>query len=340
MLKLLRKTIFLLLFISLGLTMEACVYEDEPTSENSRYTINIRNYLNNFENIHPKVLYFDNTWGGYFYWMAYTPYPLGSTDDENPCIAVSQDGINWTTPKGLKNPLAGTPPTGYNSDTHLVYDAKNDRLECWWREYDRTDKSDLICRRVSANGVDWSEKEIMIPGDASKGMRMSPTVWIKDGKYKLVYSNGSKLYLTTTEASKPGENWSDPVEVPVDWGELRAWHQDLILDENGDWEMIVCAYTPGNNNNSADLYYVKVASDFSWSTDPVLILRRSENPDDFDHRSIYRSSIVKIKDIYWVYYSAIDEKWSRHMSLLKGPSILELQGLRDEDCDVNYLQIP
>ncbi len=43
--------------------------------------------------------------------MAYTPYPLGDTDAENPCIAASDDGLHWYAPANI-NPLALTPPTG------------------------------------------------------------------------------------------------------------------------------------------------------------------------------------------------------------------------------------
>lgn len=64
--------------------------------------------------------------------MAYTPYPSGSTQHENPCIATSNDLRKWVVPVGLTNPLAFAPENGYNSDTHLVYRPDLDRLEVWW----------------------------------------------------------------------------------------------------------------------------------------------------------------------------------------------------------------
>ena len=56
---------------------------------------------------HPSVLYFENGWNGYKYWMAETPFSPQSKpyEDRNECpsIHVSNDGINWT--EIIKNPI-------------------------------------------------------------------------------------------------------------------------------------------------------------------------------------------------------------------------------------------
>lgn len=319
--------------MTLLVTASSCAIMEEPASStNSLYTLHFKNYLGNTENIHPKVLYFPEKWNGYKFWMAYTPYPKGDIDAENPCIAVSNDGIMWEIPEGLSNPLAYAPKGGYNSDTHLVYDAKHNRLECWWREFDIDSGSDAIVRRISPDGVHWDPKVTLIPFDKSKGMRLSPTVWIQDGKYHMIYSHGSLLKYIHTDIEDVATMWSDPVDLPIDWDILNAWHHDMTIDENGDWELIVCAYERWvGNNNSADLYYVKVKSDLSEATKPELILQRGPEKDDFDHRSIYRSSILKVNGLYYIYYSAIAEDWSRHMALLRGPSIFNLKGLEEQD---------
>ena len=85
---------------------------------------------------HPSVLFISQKWNGYRYWMAETPYPLGNNGDwnglkpyrarwENPCIHVSNDGINWQTPPKGSNPIddlsdADIEHQNYYSDTHLV----------------------------------------------------------------------------------------------------------------------------------------------------------------------------------------------------------------------------
>ncbi|MCH5217392.1 MAG: hypothetical protein J1F07_02380 [Muribaculaceae bacterium] len=325
-----KKLLSILSAILFAATFTACVNDQPATSDNSPMTIDVNNYMQNTQNIHPKVLYFPEGWHGYRFWMAYTPYPNGAVDCENPCIAASHDGLNWEDPKGLSNPLATAPEGGYNSDTHLVYDAAHDRLECWWRKYNIATTSDAICRRVSGNGIDWEPEELLL--DWQTDNRLSPTVWIEDGKYRMIYSNGRFLYHISTPVGKEKKEWSEPEKLPVDWGNLAAWHQDLITDENGDLEIVVCCYVVGEgNNNAADLYYVKVKGDLTEATAPAMILHRGENEEDFDWRSIYRSSIVKVDGEYYIYYSCIGKNWERHMSLLRGPSPFELRGLTRDD---------
>ena len=311
------------------------IYEYPRVSVNSQYTLDIKNYLGNTQNIHPKVLYFEDGWNGYKFWMAYTPYPHGKTNAENPCIAVSDNGIDWITPIGLYNPLATVPKKGYNSDTHLVYDEKKDCLECWWREYDETSNSDRICRRISADGIRWSDREIILPVNSAQRARMSPAVWIEEGLYKMVFSDGARLYYISAPVGAESGVWSDPVMLPVDRGDLRLWHHDVIIDDDGDWELVICAYPPEGTNNSADLYYVRMSPDLTEPAAPHLILHRSNNKDDFDYRSIYRSSIVKVEDEYFLYYSAIDNNWRRYMAMLRGPSVFELRSLTEEEMNCN-----
>ena len=298
---------------------------------NGKFPLLFNNYLGNAENIHPKVLYFENGWKGYEFWMAYTPYPKGQTSMENPCIAVSHDGFSWFEPVEGINPLYPCPENGYNSDTHLVYDSENDCLEIWWRPYDRETRTDRFCRRITYDGITWTEPEITLPSAKSDEMRLSPAVHIENDEYVLVYRGDSRsLKVVRADRDDPELKWSEPKTLPVDWGDLTPWHQDLIVDEDGNWELVVCCYTPGNNSNSADLYYVKLNPESDEPASPRLILSRGEE-GDFDSRSIYRSSIVKVDGKYYIYYSAIDADWNRAMSLLIGDSIESLEGYVPSD---------
>lgn len=300
-------------------------------SSNSDDILRIENYLGNYENIHPKVLYFEEGWNGYEYWMAYTPYPLGEVNAENPCIAVSHDGFIWKVPAGMGNPLAFAPEEGYNSDTHLVYNPKTNLLECWWRVYNIPNEYDAICRRVSSNGTEWEEMEVILPFNKSQTARLSPTVWIENDIYRMIFSDGQKLCEIHCSLSSDTPEWSSPAILPINLGKLRAWHQDLIVNEEGNLEMVVNLITPGGTNNTTDLYYIEVKGDLSEASDPVMILKKGEDETDFDHRSIYRSSIVKTSDEYRLYYSCIDQGWHRYMSLMRGPSIFEMKGLTEDD---------
>jgi len=69
--------------------------------------ISIPSYEGSGEVTHPKVLYFENGYNGYKYWMVNTPYPKNDAYYENPSIVVSNNGIDWIQPKGIKNPVSG-----------------------------------------------------------------------------------------------------------------------------------------------------------------------------------------------------------------------------------------
>lgn len=293
--------------------------------------LNLINYLGNTENIHPKVLYFKDGWNGYSFWMAYTPYPLGDINAENPCIAVSNDGINWGIPLGLVNPLAETPDHGYNSDTHLVYNPKTDSIECWWREVDTSDKDiDAFYKRVSKDGVVWTDKEVVYNFDPDNRCRLSPAVCIVDEMYYMVISDCVNLYyLWGKSIPEGGIEWSKPqmLEVPFVDNKLNLWHQDMIIDNDYNVEMIVCAFdrSKNENNNSADLYMLEYnLKDVSSISDLKLIKSRSPYLHSITNRSIYRSSLVKINDMYMVYISSIDNNWHRHLMIATGHSLLQL----------------
>lgn len=301
----------------------SCIYEEPPLTLNPDKTIIcFDNYLGNIQNIHPKVLYFEDGWNGYEFWMAYTPYPRGNPKHENPCIAASHDGENWETPAGLSNPLAYVPEDGYNSDTHLVYDAETDRLECWWRPYERSLQADALLRRVSYDGISWGEVETMLPFGDRNDMRMSHSVWIQDDKYKSVYSNGfDLLYIEAPKGDGP-LSWSAPQPLPIDYGGLGFWHHDVILDPAGDWEIVACADDRTSQNRpDYDLYYTKLKADWSSATQPVLILERGTQKEEIDSKSMYRPSIVRVGEEYFVYFSCISQLDKRCTGLIRFPSL-------------------
>ena len=97
---------------------------------------------------------------GYKHWGAFTPFYKieGHTNDytENPCIMASNDGVNWTVPDGVTNPLFGPPTEGYYADTSLVWDGA--KLYLFWQHYG-TGASGTISetfRSESTDGIHWS----------------------------------------------------------------------------------------------------------------------------------------------------------------------------------------
>lgn len=108
------------------------------------------------EIVHPSVLHFPGRWNGWAYWMAYTPYNNGDAQYENPCIAVSNDGTNWSTPAGLTNPLDPDPGApAYHSDTNISM-LTDGRMLLIWRLRDGSNTH--LLASTSRNGVTWTPK--------------------------------------------------------------------------------------------------------------------------------------------------------------------------------------
>ena len=278
-------------------------------------SIHLVNYLGNSQNIHPKVLYFPDGWCGYNFWMAYTPYPEGKTNCENPCIAVSDDGISWDAPLGLQNPLATAPKGGYNSDTHLVFNDTEGSLECWWRVYDIKTKTDRVVRRISTDGFTWSDTEEVMPPSQVHN-RLSPAIVIRDGHYVMLYSDGARMFMCNSTVEAPGIAWDEPVRVDCNYDGLNVWHQDFIMRDDNRATVVACCYGNGGNNNTADLYQLELNLDNATATTPQLLMARGKSPQSITFRSIYRSSIVNVDGTDYLYYSSIDRDWHRHLDLI------------------------
>ena len=54
---------------------------------------------------HPSILFFENGYNKYRFWMVFTPYDNNNVQLENPCIVVSNDGIHFEKLKGSNDPL-------------------------------------------------------------------------------------------------------------------------------------------------------------------------------------------------------------------------------------------
>lgn len=310
---------------SIGSQTDTIAYINK--SPNASEILNFNNYRNNTENIHPKVLYFEKGWRGYKFWMAYTPYPNGESEFENPCIAVSNDGINWSTPIGFNtNPLDFSFENGYNSDTHLVYREDLDIIECWYRPYKYKERKAGLFRRTSHDGINWAPRETMI--DFNGIQMLSPAVNFENGKYKIWYCyDGEVRYIESKDSS--GKSWPEKFQViEFDWSKFYAWHMDVIKSGT-EYEMIVCAWdktVPGTNNNTADLFYCATNLNNKVIKNPFPILKRNTDKQAFDYRSIYRASFIKLYGKYYVYYSAIANNWKRSMALSFGRNIEDLHG--------------
>ncbi|HDR7872383.1 TPA: hypothetical protein QCY10_000130 [Bacillus mobilis] len=285
--------------------------------------------------IHPKVLAFSTPWNGYKYWMASTPYPYAIDDTENPHIHASNDLIHWEVPAGVKNPIDdltdGT--QSYWSDTHLVYRPDLNRLECWYRGVVNAGPVVSIVRKVSTDGVNWSNREIMETRQNTGGFLSHAIIWdsvIK--KYRIWVFGGGQGYYETPD----GKAWSKIADLRYDISgvDMPIWHADVEKTDIG-YEMVVQPTT--NDCQTIDHY---ISDDgITWREKKALM--RKNDIFGIDAGGFYRPCMFKKDGIYYVFVSTISKDGVRGITLsiaAKPNNILSLQGI---DADhLQYMNVP
>lgn len=267
---------------------------------NAREALYWKNPYGNSQNMHPKVLYIENGIGDHKYWMAYTPYDFGDVKHENPCIAYSDDGYNWTDISA--NPLANTDgeaDTIYYSDTHLVYTGS--RLECWYRKADGY--TETIYRRNSPNGINWTEPETIYTVTINGNALLSPVIVYDNPshKYKIwVVNSANGYHIDYYEASSADITaWSLVRSIALAYNykgtAYNVWHIDVSLINNKYVLIAMCKGTPW-------CVFMATSDDNITYTTPEILLYPN-NADDWD-AEMYRSCIIKTDADYRIYYSA------------------------------------
>lgn len=281
--------------------------------------------------VHPDVLYAPNGWNGYKYLMGLTPYPNGNDDYENPQILVSNDGSNFNYLKGSKNPL-DTPKDvangGHYSDINICL--VDDILEVYFRynpsssDNKNTDNgTNMVYVMKSKDGIKWSEKELVLDPDTfnKKYDYVSPIIIYDKGVYKIWFSNySSDLYYTETD------NWKDFKDVEVckfedKPSDFHLWHHDLIKTDLG-YEIVINGYS-NNEAGNQGLYYA-VSKDGVNFLPMKNLFNPSEGEESFDNGTLYKSSLVRLKNRYLLYYSARSKSGQWRIGLAEEKDITEL----------------
>ena len=243
--------------------------------------------------IHPKVLYLPNKFGGHYFWMGYTPYPDGSDGEENPCIACSDNMVDWYTPDGVENPLDAGTKIAYMSDTHLVYNERTAMLELWYRHVDTTNGgSETIYRRRSTNGSEWMEREKMYEHIGDISNIISPCILFEDGIYKIWASTGTPVGTLKYYETPDGRNWQLKAVT-----NLEGWHFDVIHTDIG-YEAVIADTQPGKT-----ISYATSADGITWSAKTLLLSGGVDG--NWDDDRLYRASIVKQDGYYYLYYTGV-----------------------------------
>ncbi|MGJ1436965.1 hypothetical protein [Sphingobacterium siyangense] len=277
--------------------------------------LDISSYDGANQSTHPSIIYFPNKWKGWKLWMVHTPYPFSKDFYENPSIAVSNDGVNWSTPSGLINPLdfcgiKENQDKYHYSDGELVFREDLQQMECWYR-YSKNAVLEEIWRRTSKDGKTWTQKELMIKTDAnSVNMVLSPTVLWEDGKYR-VWSVAADPFRVEYRESINGKDWTKPVSLKLSLAKnIAPWHIEVKKNDSG-YEMLLDVFNVWNKDPHTKFLMTSKSQDgVNWG-EFRNSMKASEKKDHWNGKMIYRSSFIKVEGLYIVYYSAMafDSSW-------------------------------
>lgn len=128
--------------------------------------------------VHPSLLVSPENFGGYRYWLAFTPYPSTQPAFENPCVVASQDLINWVQP--APNPITEQPApaggTNYNADTHLFMGPDRSTLYLAYRER-VIGAQNRVMIRSTTDGRTWTPAVPIIGGTQGSQDFASMSIW-------------------------------------------------------------------------------------------------------------------------------------------------------------------
>ena len=203
--------------------------------ENSETLVPLTDFLpGNDEQCHPSVINLPIYLGGYKYWMANTPlpktlYPADYSKYEVPCIWASNDGINWTVPIGLSNPIYPVRTSDFTPDPDLFYD--NGYLYCFFPT-DNTGNTYLTSLKTT-DGITWN-------GQYDRTMPTEPLVSpavIKIGLYYYIYYIDPSTFVFKRARSTSLESvFSNEEIVNVSgYGTDQPWHMDILEVNNIYW---------------------------------------------------------------------------------------------------------
>lgn len=282
-----------------------------------------------WDTTHPDVIDFAKTskeggkWGGYRYWMVLTPNQDGYSQYENPCLAASNDGVNWVVPNGIENPLSGVkhePAGTHNCDTDLVYNPDSDELwvyYVWEQDSPAGTPSNLRLIRVKEKNdgfeitstTDGKPYERLINSQYRYDMQ-SPAVVRRNANTWLMWSNNSdsdnsgngwqsQVAFVELYTSTDGKNWTNKQSL-ADTLVLKGadgiasyipWHLDVqwVESQNKYWGLF-CAYPKGGNTNRTYLLFGTSEDGKTWTTYPKPLISPRDN--EWDNNFIYRSTFI------------------------------------------------
>ncbi|WP_187442313.1 BppU family phage baseplate upper protein [Sutcliffiella horikoshii] len=290
---------------------------------NNKDALNIPSYVpqevSGREHItHPNVLYFEEGWNGYKYWMTMTPYPYSDNQYENPSIVASNDNITWEEP--APNPVAPLEETEtFQSDPEILMNG--DTMELWYRATLNTDGvlDTTFYRKTSTDGVNWTDREAMFTNlNTTDGEIVSPAILFEDGLYKMWFTRRGvdDVYTMEYGESEDGKEWDMRVlDIDFDYRDYYFWHGDVYKHEDGKIDMVIGCKS---NDHEWALFYTYSYDNINF-VPPMLLIKPTSGTTRWDNYNLYKASLEKVGNEYYLYYAT-----PRHVGLTKGKTMLDL----------------
>ena len=284
---------------------------------------------------HPDIVEFDEPWNGYTYWMVITPNQNGNSQFENPCVAASNDGINWVVPEGITNPLTGVaeePQPFHNCDADMVYVEEEDALYVYyvWSKDNpaygqagfkpsevrlyivEADDSEGAAENAvkSRNGEDY----VTVCTSTKRYDLLSPSIVIgEDGIWRMWSVNtgdrgwNNQSNIVELRTSLNGIDWSEPVSLKNGFAQAGYyhWHIDMQwMEEKQEYWCIYPAYPYGGGSNYTELFFATSKDGLVWTTyeNPVLVPENGTWYNNFIYRSTYLYD--EATDMFRLWYNA------------------------------------
>jgi len=271
-------------------------------------TLNIPTYVpNSNEVVHPTILYFNDGWNGYIYWMAITPYTNFDSQYENPSILVSNDGENWIEPAGVVNPIFGPPTTGFYADPRLVYVNTTEEIWLYW-VWNNLPSVTLLSK--SSDGVNWTTP-IQLPN------HIQDAAVVRTGSTWYAFTQQNAIYGTLSMyASTDGVNFDTTTGFKIQTNLAGHGHHLNINRMSSGLHLTYHMRNLDGEDVDRGIYYGYSKYGYGWVFDPIPIL----SGRDFSSQvTLYTPALVQSleHDIYNLYVSYVDEQGLWQLGLLK-----------------------
>jgi hypothetical protein len=248
----------------------------------------------------PSVVYSQEKWNGYHYWMIVTPYNGTNPDDENPEIFCSNDGLTWAVPTGTSNPLVASPAgTDYNSDAFITFSPDGNELLVLYRSFVNPAENLWLIR--STDGVTWTTPILLKTWNSTSVRFQSPSlIWDHENDRWVVFL---VEYIGSPSALK----YMTCSTLTGTWGELQSCTYTLPTGVTALWQGYVVRASDGtlwclmqSGDSGGGKYYLMRSRDgVTWTFSSSL----------WPKRTVYAGCLVPRSGYFECYLGYLSPSW-------------------------------